>query len=42
MKKTIKKLECKKIKNINAIKGGTNGKGTKRSASVASGKPELL
>ena len=45
MKKTeslIKKFEDKQVKNLKAIKGGTNGKGTKRSSSVASGKPELL
>ena len=42
MKKIIKKFESKKVKNLKAIKGGSNGKGTKSSASVASGRPELL
>jgi len=44
MKKTIKKFEqkTKQITNLKAIKGGSNGKGTKRSASSASGRPQLL
>ena len=45
MKKTenlIKKFEDKQLKNLKAIKGGTNGKGTKRAASSTSGRPQLL
>lgn len=42
MKKISIKFEEKVVKNLNAIKGGTNGKGTKRSASSARGKPQLL
>ncbi|MGB1018228.1 MAG: hypothetical protein ACPGVH_04105 [Chitinophagales bacterium] len=44
MKKTILSFEKKQMKprQLKAIKGGNNGKGTKRSASVASGRPELL
>lgn len=38
----IKKFEDKKIKNLKAVKGGTNGKGTKRAASSTSGRPQLL
>ncbi|MGB1316406.1 MAG: hypothetical protein ACPG4Y_10325 [Chitinophagales bacterium] len=44
MKKTILSFEKKQIKptQLKAIKGGHNGKGTKRAASSARGKPELL
>lgn len=46
MKKSILNFEKKnstvKIKNLKAIIGGTNGKGTKRTASSGRGKPQLL
>ncbi|MGB0886399.1 MAG: hypothetical protein ACPGR5_08220 [Chitinophagales bacterium] len=42
MKKISIKFEEKKIVHLKAIKGGSNGKGTKRTASSVRGKPELL
>ncbi|MGB1018229.1 MAG: hypothetical protein ACPGVH_04110 [Chitinophagales bacterium] len=42
MKKSIKRLAEKKVINLKAIKGGTNGKGTKRATSSTSGRPQLL
>jgi hypothetical protein len=30
MKKSMKKFEGKEIKNVKAVKGGSNGKGTKK------------
>jgi hypothetical protein len=42
MKKTFKKFESKQIAKPELVKGGSNGKGTKISASSARGQPELL
>jgi hypothetical protein len=42
MNKTLKTFENKQIAKLELVKGGHNGKGTKRSASSASGKPQLL
>ena len=42
MKKFINKFKGKQVKNLKAIKGGSNGKGTKRASSSARGKAQLL
>jgi len=42
MKKSIKNLEIKTIKNSKSIKGGNFGKGTTNTASATSARPELL
>lgn len=42
MKKLIKALASKSIKNTQVIKGGQNGSGTRKSASSAQTQPKLL
>jgi hypothetical protein len=42
MKKSIKNLEVKEIKNSKAVKGGTYGSGTRKTSSQSSTQAELL
>lgn len=42
MKKSIKNLEVKEIKNVEAVKGGAYGAGTRQTSSQASTRAELL
>lgn len=42
MKKSIKNLEVKEITNIQSVKGGSIGRGTRGSAAAADNRAELL
>ena len=42
MKKSIKNLATKSINNTQTVKGGGFGKGTKKSTTSTSARPELM